>query len=164
MSASVAQAEAWVALAFLPILAATAVCDLRHMRIPNRLSWVGVALFVASLPVLGADVWSLRVLAGAAAFAICFGLFAVGWLGGGDAKILPVTFLFVPTGLLPVYLFSFSAAMVLGMVGIWLARQRLSRPDASWVSMQPGAAFPMGISIAASLPMMWLAHHVMQLS
>jgi prepilin peptidase CpaA len=109
-------------------------------------------LFVICLPVLGLNEWLARSALGAAAFAICFGLFAIGWLGGGDAKILPVTMLFVPISHLPLYLFAFSGCMLLGMIGIWLARQQFAHPQTTWVSMRPGAAFPMGISIAASLP------------
>lgn len=149
----ISETSLYVALAFLPILLTTAIFDLREMRIPNWLSWAGLAIFAATLPVLGLEAWFLRVVVGAAAFAVCFGLFAIGWLGGGDAKILPVTLLFVPLNILSLYMFAFSAAMLLGMVAIWLARQRFSHEDAIWVSMKPGAAFPMGISIAASLPL-----------
>ena len=143
----------YVALAFLPILMTTAIFDLREMRIPNWLSWAGLAIFTATLPVLGLEEWFLRAAVGAIAFAFCFGLFAIGWLGGGDAKILPVTLLFVPLNILSVYMFAFSAAMLIGMVAIWVARRRFSHENALWVSMKPGAAFPMGISIAASLPL-----------
>ena len=142
----------FVALAFVPVLLATGLSDLREMRIPNRLSWIGVVLFAATLPLLGFDEWAIRALAGLVTLAICFALFAMGWLGGGDAKILPVTILFVPLSHMELYMFSFSACMILGMVGIWGARRVFAHPEATWVSMKPGAAFPMGISIAASLP------------
>jgi prepilin peptidase CpaA len=147
----------WIVIAFLPILCATAVYDLRQMRIPNYLSLAGLFLFALCLPALGLEEWGWRALTGLFTFVLCFGLFAAGWLGGGDAKILPVTVLFVPFGHIELYMLSFSASMVLGMVGIWAVRQRLSHPQTSWVSMQPGAAFPMGISIAASLPMALIA-------
>lgn len=157
MNGFLLSAEFWIVLAFLPILGATALYDLRQMRIPNFLSLAGLALFALCLPVLGFDDWMWRALTGFFTFVLCFGLFAAGWLGGGDAKILPVTVLFVPFGHIEVYMLSFSVSMILGMVGIWLVRQKLSHPDAQWVSMQPGAAFPMGISIAASLPIAIIA-------
>ena len=140
-------------MTFLPILAVTAFLDLRDMRIPNALSLAGLLLFAVSLPFIGFDEWMLRAMIGAIVFSLCFGLFAIGWFGGGDAKILPVTSLFVPAAMLQVFMMSFAFAMTLGMIGIWLARLQFSRADASWVSMQPGAGFPMGISIAASLPL-----------
>lgn len=153
MTGPIASADLWIACAFMPVLLVTAFFDLREMRIPNRLSWMGLAMFVCCLPVIGFEAWFVRVLIGFAAFAICFGLFSVGWLGGGDAKIFPVTILFVPATHITLFMFSFAAAMLLGMAAVWCARQFLSSPDAAWVSMQPGAAFPMGISIAASLPL-----------
>ena len=153
--------EYWVAIAFLPILAATAFCDLRDMKIPNKLSLIGLGLFAASFPVLGYEAWLLHLVAGVCVFAVCFGLFAVGWFGGGDAKILPVTVLFVPSGLLQLYMFSFSAAMLLGMAAMWCVRQQYTNPDSSWVSLKPNAHFPMGISIAASLPLALIASRLL---
>lgn len=153
MMQPLAPVDLYVALAFVPLLLITALFDLREMRIPNWLSWAGLAVFAATLPVLGIDAWFMRALVGLAAFVICFGLFAVNWLGGGDAKIFPVTMLFVPMSHIAIYMFSFSVAMIVGMIVIWLARQQFSHPQARWVSMKPGAAFPMGISIAASLPL-----------
>jgi prepilin peptidase CpaA len=152
MIAPVSNDDLFAAFAFFPVLLATGLFDLRQMRIPNWLSWAGLALFAVCLPVLGLDEWLARSAIGGAAFMICFGLFAIGWLGGGDAKILPVTMLFVPLSHLPLYLCAFSGCMLLGMIGVWLARQQFAHPDTTWVSMKPGAAFPMGISIAASLP------------
>lgn len=153
MIAPLAATDLYVALTILPVLLLTAMFDLRQMRIPNWLSWTGLAIFAATLPVQGFEAWALSALVGAAAFAVCFALFAVGWLGGGDAKILPVTMLFVPFNQLALYMFAFSVAMIVGMVGIWVVRQFLAHENAAWVSMKPGAAFPMGISIAASLPL-----------
>ena len=153
MIAPLSSTSLLVAVAICPVLLMTALYDLRQMRIPNWLSWAGLAIFIVTLPVLGLQAWLMSAAVGAICFAVCFALFAVGWLGGGDAKILPVTMLFVPVSHLAVYMFAFSAAMILGMVGIWLARQRFAHENAAWVSMKPGAAFPMGISIAASLPL-----------
>lgn len=152
MSFTYATSELFAALLFMPVLAATAWNDLRRMKIPNTLSLIGLGLFVACLPLLGWDVWLMHVAAGVVAFVVCIALFAAGWFGGGDAKILPVTLLFVPTDILPLYMYAFAASMLIGMSGIWAVRQKLARPDAIWVSMQSGAAFPMGIAIATSLP------------
>lgn len=148
-----------VLLSFLPVLIAAGYLDLRDMRIPNTLSLIGLAMFVVSLPFLGFQEWMLRASVGVAVFFICFGFFAAGWFGGGDAKILPVTTLFVPAAYLQTFMLSFATAMTLGMIGIWLVRLQFSHSQASWVSMQPGAGFPMGISIAASLPFTALIIH-----
>ena len=153
MNFAISTHELLAALLVTPVLAATAWSDLRRMIIPNRLSIIGLALFAASLPLLGMQSWLMHLGIGTIAFVICVGLFAAGWFGGGDAKILPVTMLFVPTALMPLYLYSFAASMLIGMVSIWAVRQRFAAPDAQWVSLQKGAAFPMGISIAAALPL-----------
>ena len=153
MIATMSEPELIATIFFLPVLIATGYSDLRNMRIPNMLSLIGLAIFACTLLLIGFDEWLMRACVGASCFAICFALFAVGWLGGGDAKILPVTILFVPVRFLEIYLLSFAVAMLLGMVAIWLARHLYSHPQALWVSMQPGAAFPMGISIATSLPL-----------
>ncbi len=137
--------------AFLPLLAATAFCDLRYMKIPNMLSLVGLGIFVMSAATyLPFEIAMERAISGAVSFAICFVLFMVRAFGGGDAKILPVLFLFIPIPMLPIYLLGFSAAMIVGMVGIFLVRQLVNREAATWVSLKPGAGFPMGISIALS--------------
>lgn len=148
--------DVYIMLAFMPLLIAAGYSDLRLMRIPNSLSIAGLVLFAATLPLLGLDAWLLRGGAGLFAFLICFGLFAIGWFGGGDAKLLPVTFLFVPPSQLSAYLFAFAFSMILGMTLIWIARRFLSHPQAGWVAMQPNAQFPMGISIAASMPLSFL--------
>ena len=156
MSAQLSTVDILVALVFLPVLFGTAYGDLRWMKIPNNLSLVGLTLFVCCLPFLGFETWMIRAAIGAITCVICFVLFAIGWFGGGDAKILPVTLLFVPTSHMALYLFAFSTCMVFGMLAIWLVRWRFAHPGAEWVSLQSGAAFPMGISIAASLPLMLL--------
>lgn len=157
MSGEISSSDLLAACAFLPVMLLTGLYDLREMRIPNWLSWAGLLLFVVCMPVLGLDEWLARVVVGAVAFGVCFSLFAAGWLGGGDAKIFPVCMLFVPSGILAVFMLSFALAMILGMVGIWGARRIFAGRNVVWVSLQPGAAFPMGISIAASLPIAFAA-------
>ena len=152
MSFSMELNEFLVACSFMPVLLATACSDIRYMKIPNSYSLFALTLFLLSVPLLGLETAATRAAVAGVAFIICFGLFAAGWFGGGDAKILPATFLFVPYSILPIYLFSFSACMALGMIAMWGARRVYMSEGAAWVSMRPGAAFPMGISIAGSLP------------
>jgi prepilin peptidase CpaA len=82
-------AEFLVLVALPALLAAAAGWDMASFTIPNRLQialLVAFMLFVAAtgmnLSVLG---WHL--LAGLAGLLIGFGLFAAGWIGGGDAKL-----------------------------------------------------------------------------
>jgi prepilin peptidase CpaA len=70
-----------ILFALLPTLLAYACfSDLFTMRISNR-----VCLFVLALFPVAA------VAAGAAVLAVSFSLFAFGWIGGGDAKLMAAT-------------------------------------------------------------------------
>jgi prepilin peptidase CpaA len=74
---------------FPALMAFAAVSDLFTMTISNRVSLALVAGFLA-LALLGgmssSDILS-HVGAGATVLAVAFGCFAMGWIGGGDAKL-----------------------------------------------------------------------------
>lgn len=71
-------------------MAMAAASDLLTMTIPNRLSVVLIASFLAIAPFAGLSLTDMigHIGAGAAVFAFCFALFAFNIMGGGDAKIL----------------------------------------------------------------------------
>jgi prepilin peptidase CpaA len=71
-------------------MAMAAFSDLLTMTIPNRLSVVLIASFIAIAPFAGLSLneMLMHLGAGAAVFAFCFALFAFNIMGGGDAKIL----------------------------------------------------------------------------
>lgn len=71
-------------------MAMAAFSDLLTMTIPNRLSIVLIVSFIAIAPLTGMawQDFALHLGAGAMVFAACFALFALGVMGGGDAKIL----------------------------------------------------------------------------
>lgn len=78
-------------LVIFPLCMAMAACsDLLTMTIPNRLSVVLIASFLAIAPFAGLSVIDIlmHLAAGGVVFAACFALFAFGIMGGGDAKIL----------------------------------------------------------------------------
>lgn len=78
-------------LVVFPLCMAMAACsDLLTMTIPNRLSLVLIASFIAIAPFAGLSFHDIlmHLGAGAAVFAACFALFAFNIMGGGDAKIL----------------------------------------------------------------------------
>ena len=72
------------------LLVAAAVWDAVTMTIPNYLVLAVLALYVVSLAV-GFDISRILfdLLAALIIFVVCFFLFAMGWLGGGDAKLAP---------------------------------------------------------------------------
>lgn len=71
-------------------MAMAAFSDMLTMTIPNRLSLILLASFLALAPFLGLGVLDFvwHISAGAVVFAACFALFALGVMGGGDAKVL----------------------------------------------------------------------------
>ncbi len=71
-------------------LAFAAISDLLTMTIPNRVSLVLLVSFFLIAPFAGLNLAQIGIHIAAAAlvFAVCFCLFAVSAMGGGDAKLL----------------------------------------------------------------------------
>ncbi|OHV80577.1 prepilin peptidase [Ensifer sp. LCM 4579] len=71
-------------------LAVAAFSDLFTMTIPNRIPAVLFGAFIIVAPLAGLDTVQigLHVVAAVLVFAVCFCLFAVNVMGGGDAKLL----------------------------------------------------------------------------
>jgi prepilin peptidase CpaA len=80
-------------LLFPALMAFAAASDLFTMTISNRLSLALAASFLAlaSMSGMGASEMLSHVGAGAAVLAVAFGCFAMGWVGGGDAKLVAAT-------------------------------------------------------------------------
>lgn len=75
---------------FPALMAFAAASDLFTMTISNRVSLALIAGFLA-LAVLGGmglNELALHFAAGAAVLVVAFGCFAMGWMGGGDAKVI----------------------------------------------------------------------------
>jgi prepilin peptidase CpaA len=84
-------------LVFPALMAYAAASDLFTMTIPNKLSLTIVVAFAAFAMLSGLS-WAalgMHVAAGALALVVCFGLFAFGWIGGGDAKLAAATALWL---------------------------------------------------------------------
>ncbi len=86
----IAMTEAAIFVVFPLCLAIAAFSDLLTMTIPNRVSAILLATFIVVAPLAGLSLTAigLHLLAGVAVFGVCFGLFAVNVMGGGDAKLL----------------------------------------------------------------------------
>ncbi len=77
-------------LVVLPaLLLAAALCDLTRYTIPNLLSAALMGLFLpfAAAAHLGLAPLGWHLAAGLAGLSVGFALFALGWIGGGDAKL-----------------------------------------------------------------------------
>lgn len=99
-------------LIFPAAMAFAGAMDLFTMTIPNRVSLFLIAAFVVAFSVaaFGWTMLASHVGAGALMLVIGILMFAKGWLGGGDAKILAVASLWFGLEKLPEYLL---------MVSIW---------------------------------------------
>ena len=93
-------------LLFPALMAFAASSDLITMTISNKVSLALAAgfLILGAAAGMGAGEIGMHVAAGFAALAVAFGLFACGWIGGGDAKLAAATALWLGFGQLFDYL------------------------------------------------------------
>ena len=77
-------------IVFPALMAFAAASDLFTMTISNRVSLALVAAFLVLAPLTGMGLEQILYHFGAAAIVllVAFGCFAMGWMGGGDAKVL----------------------------------------------------------------------------
>lgn len=145
-------------LLFFPaVMAFAAFSDMFTMTIPNRVSLLLVAGFVAMAIFTGMPlkVFGLHVAAGALTLLITFSLFAAGWFGGGDAKLAAATGLWCGFSVLLEY--AVVASALGGLLTIALLAMRKNVPEIltariGWLSRlhQPKCGIPYGIALAAA--------------
>jgi prepilin peptidase CpaA len=163
-------------MAFSPILlffpaamALAASMDLLTMTIPNRLC-IGLAVGYCILAgLLGVPMQGIlfNISCGATVLALTFGLFALGWIGGGDAKLAAATAMWLGWGAILDY--SLSAAICGGAltVAILLCR-RVSLPawmtGNGWIARlhDPKSGVPYGIALAVAGVMIYPQTQVWQ--
>lgn len=143
-------------LVFLGLVLTAAVEDALSFTIPN---WVSLALLVAFGPAAFAVGMPLPTIAlnvgfGAAALVAGMVMFALRWLGGGDAKLLAAVSLWLGWTAAPTFLIG--TAMAGGVLAIMLltVRSTALRPlillGPRWVTRlaEPGEGVPYGVAIA----------------
>jgi len=143
-------------LAFVPaLLAAAAMWDLASFTIPNFLSLTLIGLFAvfALATGLGLPQIGLHLLAGFAGLVLGFGLFAAGWIGGGDAKLFAAVSLWLGfSDLLPYALIAsiFGGLLTLGLLAArqWPLPAGLARQ--AWLLRlhDSRAGIPYGVALA----------------
>jgi prepilin peptidase CpaA len=90
---------------FPAAMAFAAANDLFTMTVPNRIAIGLFAGFLLLAPMIGMG-WTdvgIHVSVAAAALLIGFGMFAFGWIGGGDAKLFAATCLWLGPEMLLTY-------------------------------------------------------------
>ena len=149
--------EAATLLFFPALMVFAAISDLLTMTISNRVSIALAVLFIAMAFARGLPATQIlwHLICGAAMLVFAFGLFARGWIGGGDAKLAAGTAIWLGFDHLSDYAL---AASLLGGVltvsiivlrkwplpGILLASQWATRLH------EPGTGIPYGIALATA--------------
>lgn len=103
--------EAIIFVVFPFAMAFAALSDLFSMTIANRVSIILVATFLVVAPLTGMPVAEIgmHLLAGVVLLAATFALFAFGAMGGGDAKLISATAIWMGFGINLIYYLVVSA-------------------------------------------------------
>lgn len=143
-------------LAFAFLMTLAALKDAMSFTIPNWLSG-GVALtfpLAAAVLGLGWTEFGLHIAVGLGALVLGMALYAPGWIGGGDAKLIAAAALWF--GWPDALIFLGKAALMGGALAVALLMLRRIVPatglPTGWVARTPlaeGAPAPYGIALAA---------------
>ncbi|SON54417.1 Flp pilus assembly protein, protease CpaA [Hartmannibacter diazotrophicus] len=143
-------------LIFPLTMMAAAVSDLRSMMISNRLSLAVAGSYLVLAPLAGFtwETIGLSVALAALVLVMTFAMFALGWIGGGDAKLVTATMLWM--GPQHAAQFAFAMAIAGGLLTLLiLLYRRLPLPivaaDQNWLVRLHGVetGIPYGVAIAA---------------
>jgi prepilin peptidase CpaA len=145
-------------LAFFPaLMALSASMDLLTLTIPNRICLslaLGYLVLAALLGVSAADML-LNISCASAILAIAFVMFALGWVGGGDAKLAAATALWL--GWSSILDYGVTAAIYGGILTLIILAARMAPLPAAlarfaWVArLHDGkTGVPYGIALAAA--------------
>lgn len=150
-----------IALFFFPlIMAFAAFTDLFTMRISNKLvlllaaGFVVLALWVR-LPLEQAG---MHLVCGFVVLVVAFGLFALRWIGGGDAKLAAATALwfgFANTGTYLIYTAIFGGILTLAILTVRqlpLEAVYVGRPSLDWLARlhDKKQGVPYGVAMAVA--------------
>lgn len=149
--------QAIVLIFFPAVMAIAASSDLLTMTISNKIPLALFAGFAALAFLLRLDIAAIasHVGAGALVLAVCFAMFARGWIGGGDAKLAAAIALWLGWAPLLDYLIIvsiFGGALTL----LLLMVRKVPLPPAllkqEWVDRlhHPKSGIPYGVALAAA--------------
>jgi prepilin peptidase CpaA len=152
MTSSLATPAATAIFAFAMVYAG--LVDLTTMRIRNGLCLALVAAYAGLAPFAGFTVeevaWSTAIAAGL--LVVSFVLFAFGWMGGGDGKLLAVTALWLGFDHAPaflVYTGLFGGALTLAILQLRLVGLPAFLGNRPWIArlQSDGTGVPYGVAI-----------------
>jgi prepilin peptidase CpaA len=140
-------------VAFISLMLAAAVSDIRFYRIPNWLCASVATLFIAAALIftMPLELLGWHLLAGAAVLLVGFCLFAANIIGGGDAKLLAAAALWAGWTELPSFLFY--TALAGGALAIVMMVWEVVRTHAELTAGgSPSALLKRAISLRPDLP------------
>ena len=146
--------QPWFQLAVSALLAGAAVQDLRIRTISNGWSIAILLLFLIAYAsgAIADPAWS-HILHFAVALAAGIGLFALGWFGGGDAKLYASIALWFGIARAPYLLFCVAiAGMVLAVIHLTV-RMFQTQENRARAIREGKIAYGVAIAIGASLAM-----------
>lgn len=143
-------------LIFCCLMLGAALSDLRSLTIPNRISVAVALLYPAFVLSSGLPIdWLAGLLTGGGLLLVGFVLFALGGLGGGDAKLLAAGGLWAGPDLVLPYLFLIALTGGVMALFMWL-RHRLAKaviPSFALVTQSdedfPKQPMPYAVAIAS---------------
>lgn len=144
-------------IALIPVVLASALSDLRQLKIRNTHVLTAICLFASLAPfLLDGDEIASRLLVATLTFAVCFALFALRVIGGGDAKMFAVVMLFVPATDAEYFLRIFAIALAAVSLGALVLQDSPAVRWLSWSSVQERRHVPVGVAIAISVALLVL--------
>lgn len=160
-----------IALSFCGTMIYAAISDLLIMKISNIACLFLAASFLIFAPLYGLPLQDVlfHILAGFSALIICFGLFSLNAMGGGDAKLISATVLWTgfSTGLVDYLLISAILGGVLTLA-ILVLRKSINRARIQHIGFlyrltDPAKGIPYGIALGFAglyiypkLPFYWV--------
>jgi prepilin peptidase CpaA len=171
-SAMIHAVQTLLVLIFPVLVIMGALRDLTSYTIPNAISLALAAAFPVAAVMLGVPlaVIGVSVAVGVVALIAGMGMFAAGWIGGGDAKLFAAAALWLglPAALSSVLFTGLAGgALAAGLLGLRSARVRAVMPAGpAWFNrlVQPGENVPYGVAIAvgalAAFPSSALVAHL----
>lgn len=161
--------ESLLVLVFPAAMAFAGAMDLLTMTIPNRISLVLVAAFALAAAISGLPLDTLlinHVAVGAAMLVAGIAMFSLGWMGGGDAKLLAASALWLGYDHLMPFLVLVS--LLGGVLALAILGYRRFVPMAAVIGTVPkwaerlhenGTGIPYGIAISGGALSMYPSTH-----
>lgn len=150
-----------IALLFFPLcMAFAAVSDLTTMRISNRLVLLvtGGFLVAALLANLSLQDFAIHIATGFGVLLLAFGFFAMGWIGGGDAKLAAATALWMGVPwVLPYVVYGgiFGGVLTIALLGLRRFPLPVQLASIGWIGKlhhhDTGIPYGIALAIAAML-------------